>query len=34
MDDRQKLMEEIRNILEELCTERLRLLLVTILEWR
>lgn len=34
MDDRQKLMEEIRKVLEELSTERLRLLLVTILEWR
>lgn len=34
MDDRQKLMEEIRKVLEELGTERLRLLLVTILEWR
>ncbi len=33
MDDRQKLMEEIRKVLEELGTERLRLLLITAIEW-
>lgn len=34
MDDRQKLMEEIRKAMEGMETEKLKLLLITALEWR
>ena len=33
MDDRQKLMEEIEKAMEKMDLERLKLLLVTALEW-
>lgn len=33
MDDRQKIMEEIRKAMERMDLERLKLLLITALEW-